>query len=206
MRPPSSGGRRNPSVAAAAAFGFVLGFWMGGDIVSGIVSGVVAAVVIGLWNLLQIPERLAIWGPVKVRHEPSTGQRLATIQLRHSDRAQMVPVTLEISRRITVERVGFYLSDGPNRPTITKLYNSHNGGGLGDKPLDGVNVDEANSGRWHWQYVEPLLRTKGNTLKIGLVISTHGAYDGHLEIDPTYQERFKAVEPLTIPFYVAEDG
>ncbi|MBI2170547.1 MAG: hypothetical protein HYU30_00775 [Chloroflexi bacterium] len=191
---------------SAAVAGFFTGAWFTNEIAGGIVSGVVASGLV----------LLAGWGrhwwqyrkPWETAYEPRRDEQVGRIDLRHSDARTLIPLTIWFKARVHIERVRLTFTGGSNAPKISGLYDWNTGEGLDGKPLDpNVHVKSNEVGTWYWGYHNQLLRTPGNretrnTIRFGLIIQTDGAFDGVLQIQPTYEERRAMPQPEQIPVHI----
>lgn len=188
------------SETMGAILGFVIAYVMSGNMVDGIIGGIVAAAIIGTWKWLLNRKRYS--NPMTATYEPTLGNHKTQIEL-PSDALTRVPIRLTISQRLHVERIGWHFTPGPNRPSIVKLFDWENGDGIDNQPLySNVDVRQHADGEMFWQYKTALLRTKGNTIAVGVLVETKGIYEGYLGITPAYEERAKMPKPLQLRTFV----
>ena len=135
---------------------------------------------------------------MRVWYEPQRHQRPKRINLPPHAGAR-VPITLEIFHRTHLEGVRFSFTGGPNAPEIVDLFDWNTGEGLDEKPLhQNVHILSDDRVAWYWEYETSLLRTKGNTVAIGLFVKTKDTFAGYLEVQPTFEERTKIPKPYTL--------
>ena len=163
-----------------------------GSIIAGFISVIllIYAITKGVIYTVQI-KRLA-----KIYHQPQEDLVQYCIATKVSSQPREIKITIELLAKVRVRFMYISCENGEAKPTITKVYELNEGENYQNSNID---IRQKENGAWNWTYRDPLLKRKGEHIRIGIKCVAENAYNGKIKV---YLACAEGKKDLCIPFRI----